>query len=56
LACPKRPLDVFKKTLILNPFIESNEKGINKYKFLKVIGVGGFSKVYLGIFFINISA
>jgi hypothetical protein len=49
LQCPQKSLEVFKSSLTLTPFIESAEKGINRYRFLKVIGVGGFSKVYLGM-------
>lgn len=48
LQCPRRSLEVFKSAVTLTPFVESPEKGINRYRFLKVIGVGGFSKVYLG--------
>jgi hypothetical protein len=49
LQCPRRSLEVFKNSVTLTPFIETPEKGINRYRFLKVIGVGGFSKVYLGM-------
>lgn len=51
LSCPRRPLAVLRKPLHLTPFVQGKESGINRFKFLKVIGVGGFSRVYLGMAF-----
>lgn len=55
LQCPRRSLEVFKGNIALTPFLGSIEKGINRYRFLKVIGVGGFSKVYLGNMLCNVA-
>lgn len=47
LSTRGRSLTHLKKQLNLHSFVESSAVGIARFKFLKVIGSGGFSRVYL---------
>jgi|JI6StandDraft_1071083.scaffolds.fasta_scaffold02193_6 hypothetical protein len=48
LSCPNKSLATIRKPITLTPLVQEKCQGINRFKFLKVVGIGGFSRVYLG--------
>lgn len=58
LSCPGKSISVLKDGLVLTPFygdnnykIQGQKINLNYFHIVKLIGSGGFSKVYLGKFF-----